>query len=171
MLLTISTTQPPATQLAQLLGQHPDAIRAATYSFGHAVVCFPQADDSRCSAALMLQHPGRLPRASLLAEAVADLFGAAQTAADGPALPLDVDIPVLSCLGGADRLADTFGRRGYHVTTAAAEGGMPDEWSVRLTATVRLGGLLDDLCTLLPLLDGVEPPRARRARYAACAHQ
>lgn len=171
MLLTISTTQPPATQLAQLLGQHPDAIRAATYPFGHAMVCFSQADEGRCSAAVMLQHPGQPPRPGLLAEALADLFAAVPAADDGPSLPFSVDIPVLSCRCGPDRLGEVFGPRGYHVTTSAVQGAEPDEYSVRLAGTVPLSALLEDLCTLLPTLDEVSAPRVRRARYAACAHQ
>jgi hypothetical protein len=168
MLLTISTTQRPAIQLAQRLGQHPDAVRAATFPFGHAMVCFPQADEARCSAAVMVQHPGRPPQPSLLAAALGDLFADVRLADDSAALPVDVDIPVLACPGGPDRLGHLFGPRGYHVTTAPVTA---DECSVRLTGTATLGDLLDDLCTLLPALQEAAGQHVRRARYAACAHQ
>lgn len=117
MLLTISTTHRPATALAGMLGQHPDAIRAATFPFGHAMLCFSQADESRCSAAVMLQHPGRPARPSMLADALADLFEPARSVA-GPTMPFEVASPVLPCPGGPERLWRLFGPLGYSVATA-----------------------------------------------------
>jgi len=170
MLLTISTTHRPATDLAGLLGQHPDAIRAATFPFGHAMVCFSQADEARCSAALMLQHPGQEGRPSMLADALADLFEPARTV-EGPSMAFEVDSPVLPCAGGADRLWELFGPLGYNVATTPVQGGEPHELSVRLAAEVPLAGLLSHLCTQLPALDTGTRAHGRRARSAACAHQ
>lgn len=170
MLLTISTTHRPATDLAEMLGQHPDDVRAATFPFGYAMVCFSQADAVRCTAALMLQHPGRPARAGLLADVVADLFGAAR-AADGPPMALEVDSPMLPCVGGRERLWAVFSPLGYHVTTTPVVGSGPDEVAVKLTTRRPLGQLLNDLCTQLPALDGALDPHARRARSGASAHQ
>ena len=170
MLLTISTTHRPATDLAGLLGQHPDAIRAATYPFGHAMVCFSQADQDRCTAAVMLQHPGRAGRPSMLAEVIADVFGPAFATHSGP-MPFQVDIPVLPCRGGPRAIERQFAHLGYHVTTEPVVGGLPDELAARLTAQVRLAGLLTHLCTRLPALDPAPEEHARRAPYAASAHK
>jgi hypothetical protein len=162
MLLTISTTHRPATDLAGLLGQHPDAIRAATYPFGHAMVCFSQADEARCSAAVMLQHPGQQARPSMLADALADLFEPARTLA-GPSMAFEVDSPLLPCAGGAERLWELFGPLGYNVVTTPVQGGEPEELAVRLAAEVPLSGLLSDLCTRLPALDkGAKSTRTAR---------
>src|SRR5829696_4663445 len=45
MLLTISTTHRPATDLGYLLHKHPDNVRTVSFPFGDAHVAFPQADD------------------------------------------------------------------------------------------------------------------------------
>jgi len=171
MLLTISTTHRPATELAGMLGQHPDAVRAATFPFGHALLCFPQADERRCSVAIMLQHPGHPARPSLLAEAVGDLLTPARDVA-GPAMPFEVAVPVLACPGGPDRLAELFGPLGYDVVTEAVLGGDEHELSVGLCARVTLAALVSHLCRTLPALD--ETPatgRPRHPRFASIAHR
>jgi len=157
MLLTISTTHRPATELAGLLGQHPDAVRATTFPFGHAMLCFPQADERRCSVAVMLQHPGRPAKASMLAEALADLLAPARDVA-GPAMPFEVALPVLACPGGPEQLWALFGPLGYDVITEAVRGGEPDELAIGLCGLVPLAGLVSHLCTTLPVLDGEARP-------------
>lgn len=54
MLLTITTTFQPATDLGHLLRKHPDRVHAATLSFGQARVFYPEATNERCTAALLL---------------------------------------------------------------------------------------------------------------------
>src|ERR1700678_2912541 len=54
MLLTITTTQCPATDLGYLLHKHPARIQSYDLSFGRAHVFYPEATDDRCSACLLL---------------------------------------------------------------------------------------------------------------------
>ncbi|GII62635.1 3' terminal RNA ribose 2'-O-methyltransferase Hen1 [Sphaerisporangium krabiense] len=54
MLLAISTTTRPATDLGFLLHKHPDRVQEFDQSFGVARVFYPEATADRCTAALML---------------------------------------------------------------------------------------------------------------------
>ena len=54
MLLTISTTYSPATDLGYLLHKHPARIQSFTLPFGQAHVFYPEADTEKCTAALLL---------------------------------------------------------------------------------------------------------------------
>ncbi len=54
MLLTLTLTRPPATELGHLLHKHPDRLQSFPLPFGHAHVFYPEAADDRCTAALML---------------------------------------------------------------------------------------------------------------------
>ncbi|MGO9902319.1 MAG: 3' terminal RNA ribose 2'-O-methyltransferase Hen1 [Solirubrobacteraceae bacterium] len=54
MLLTISTTHRPATDLGFLLHKHPDRVQTFTTGFGDAHVFYPEASAERCTAALLL---------------------------------------------------------------------------------------------------------------------
>jgi 3' terminal RNA ribose 2'-O-methyltransferase Hen1 len=55
VLLTISTTRAPATDLGYLLHKHPDRVQAFALSAGTAHVFYPQASPERCTAALLLE--------------------------------------------------------------------------------------------------------------------
>ncbi|MCB5181453.1 3' terminal RNA ribose 2'-O-methyltransferase Hen1 [Streptomyces antimicrobicus] len=58
MFLTISTTgtpDRPATDLGFLLHKHPGKAQAFTTSYGTAHVLYPEADEQRCTAALLLE--------------------------------------------------------------------------------------------------------------------
>ncbi|MFI7502407.1 3' terminal RNA ribose 2'-O-methyltransferase Hen1 [Streptomyces sp. NPDC049687] len=58
MFLTITTTgtpERPATDLGFLLHKHPDKSQAFSTSYGKAHVLYPEADDRRCTAALLLE--------------------------------------------------------------------------------------------------------------------
>ncbi len=103
MLLTISTTYRPATDLGFLLHKNPGRHHVAELSFGTAHVVFPEADDERCSAAILVEvdpvglvrggHAGRPVRfalaryvndrpyvaSSFLSVALARLFGTAMS--------------------------------------------------------------------------------------------
>jgi 3' terminal RNA ribose 2'-O-methyltransferase Hen1 len=54
MLLTITTTHRPATDLGFLLHKHPARAQSFDLSFGRAHVVYPEAGDDRCTAALIL---------------------------------------------------------------------------------------------------------------------
>ncbi|MEX0653014.1 MAG: 3' terminal RNA ribose 2'-O-methyltransferase Hen1 [Phycisphaeraceae bacterium] len=54
MLLTITTTTAPATDLGYLLHKHPARVQAFDLAFGQAHVLYPEASDARCTAALLL---------------------------------------------------------------------------------------------------------------------
>ena len=54
MLLTISTTRVPATDLGYLLHKHPDRHQSFPMTFGQASVFYPEANAERCTAALLL---------------------------------------------------------------------------------------------------------------------
>jgi hypothetical protein len=54
MLLTISTTHEPATDLGYLLHKHPDRCQSFDLSFGKAHVFYPEVSLQRTSAALLL---------------------------------------------------------------------------------------------------------------------
>src|SRR5262249_31043566 len=54
MLLTITTTRRPATDLGHLLHKHPERLQSFPLPFGRAHVFYPVASDERCTAALLL---------------------------------------------------------------------------------------------------------------------
>ena len=55
MLLTITTTRAPATDLGYLLHKHPDRPQSFATSAGEAHVFYPEAAPERCTAALLLE--------------------------------------------------------------------------------------------------------------------
>src|SRR5580658_10921153 len=55
VLLTITTTREPATDLGYLLHKHPDRVQSFGQAFGQAHVFYPEAAASRCTAALLLE--------------------------------------------------------------------------------------------------------------------
>ena len=60
MLLTISTTHAPVTDLGFLLHKHPVRVHEVPLSFGVARVVYPEASGLRCTAALLDgRRPGR----------------------------------------------------------------------------------------------------------------
>ncbi len=66
VLLTITTTAPPATDLGYLLHKNPARVQSFPLAFGQAHVFYPEAEPERCTAALLLDidpvHPGALPK-------------------------------------------------------------------------------------------------------------
>src|SRR5215472_10147842 len=55
MYLTISTTHVPATDLGYLLHKRPGKLHSVPLSFGTAHVFYPEATDTRCTAALLIE--------------------------------------------------------------------------------------------------------------------
>lgn len=65
MLLEISTTHKPATDLGYLLHKHPDKIQTFELSIGNAHVFYPEANENNCTACLLLDiNPIDLVRGS-----------------------------------------------------------------------------------------------------------
>jgi 3' terminal RNA ribose 2'-O-methyltransferase Hen1 len=54
MLLTITTTHVPATDLGYLLHKNPSGVHTRALAFGEAHVFYPEASEERCTAALLL---------------------------------------------------------------------------------------------------------------------
>src|SRR4051812_22074320 len=54
MLLTITTTHQPATDLGYLLHKNPARMQSFELSFGKAHVVYPEASEERCTMALVL---------------------------------------------------------------------------------------------------------------------
>ncbi|WP_406039199.1 3' terminal RNA ribose 2'-O-methyltransferase Hen1 [Micromonospora sp. NBC_00898] len=55
MLLTLTTTHRPATDLGHLLVKHPDRVQSFDLPAGTAHVLYPEADELRCTAALLVE--------------------------------------------------------------------------------------------------------------------
>ena len=63
MLLTITTTHQPATDLGYLLHKHPDRLQTVALSSGQAHIFYPEANEQSCTACLMLDiNPVELVR-------------------------------------------------------------------------------------------------------------
>ena len=54
MLLTITNTHRPATDLGYLLHKHPERFQSYDLSFGKAHVFYPEASTERCRVCLLL---------------------------------------------------------------------------------------------------------------------
>ncbi|MBV8631980.1 MAG: 3' terminal RNA ribose 2'-O-methyltransferase Hen1 [Silvibacterium sp.] len=55
MLLTLTTTHEPATDLGYLLHKNPSRIQTEELSFGRAHVFYPEAEPTQCTAAVLLE--------------------------------------------------------------------------------------------------------------------
>ena len=126
MLLTISTTYTPASDLGYLLAKHPAKVQMFNQAFGQAHVFYPEVSKERCTAALLLEiNPVGLVRgqndfalsqyvndrpyvaSSFLSVAIADVFRSALNGRckERPelvemAIPLEATIAVLPSRGG-----------------------------------------------------------------------
>src|SRR5262245_43114371 len=54
MLLTLTTTHEPASDLGYLLHKHPAKLQSFDLAFGRAHVFFPESSAQRCTAALLI---------------------------------------------------------------------------------------------------------------------
>lgn len=144
MLLTITTTHHPATDLGYLLYKHPARLQSFPLAFGQAHVFYPETGPERCTAALLLDiDPVGLVRrdtkeggfalaqyvndrpyvaSSFLSVAIGEVYGSALagTSRDRPALaatpiPLEATLAVLPSRGGAELLHHLFAPLGYTV--------------------------------------------------------
>lgn len=174
MLLSVTTTHQPATDLGFLLMKNPANVHAVELPFGRATLFYPEATEDRCTAAIMLevdtvelvrgkagledQYVNDRPYAasSLLSVALGRLLNTAmggrskdrQAIADS-AIPLEVTVTPLPVRGGADLLKRLFEPLGYTVeaTPIALDPVHPD-WGDSPYVTLRLVGEVR-LATLL----------------------
>lgn len=170
MLLTLTLTRPPATDLGHLLHKHPDRLQSFTLPFGQAYVFYPEANEERCTAALMLEvdpvglirRGVRFPRldqyvndrpyvaSSFLSVAIARVYN---TALGGRSkerpelveqpLPLRARIAALPCAGGEGLLRRLFEPLGYtvHAVDHPLDEQFP-EWGESRYFTLELEGEL-----------------------------
>lgn len=143
VLLTLTTTEPPATDLGFLLHKHPDRVQSFEVAAGQARVFYPRAEERECTAALLVEaDPVELARrrrreppgfalgahvndrpyaaSSLLAVALGKVF---RTALNGRCdarpelaerpLPLQVHLPVVA--GDPELVRRLFAPLGWEV--------------------------------------------------------
>ncbi len=85
MLLTITTTRQPATDLGYLLHKHPDRVQSFDEPSGRAYVFYPEATRERCTAALLLEvDPVGLVRGRRAVSGPAEGFALGQYVNDRP---------------------------------------------------------------------------------------
>ena len=139
MLLTLTCTREPATDLGFLLHKHPEKHQQFALNFGTAHVFYPQASPERCTAALLLDvDPVALVRRggeSALDRYVNDrpyvagsFFSVAMNAVlhqalvgkcakrpelPGEPLPLEATVTVVQCRPGEEFLRELFEPLGY----------------------------------------------------------
>jgi len=146
VLLTVSTTHRPATDLGYLLHKRPDRAQAFSVPFGKAHVLYPDASAERCTAALLLDvDPVGLVRrghgrsgfalaeyvndrpyvaSSFLSVAMLTVFKSAMagTCKERPELAaasiaLEASLPAVPARGGEELVRRLFEPLGYAVTT------------------------------------------------------
>ena len=168
MLLTITTTHRPATDLGYLLHKRPGQIQSFSLPVGTAHVFYPEATVERCTVALLLEiDPVGLVRrgvrfaridqyvndrpyvaSSFLSVAIAKVFRSAMGGRSGERpdivdrpLPLSARIAALPCVGGEGVLRRLFEPLGYtvHATGHALDETFP-EWGESRYFTVELTG-------------------------------
>jgi 3' terminal RNA ribose 2'-O-methyltransferase Hen1 len=148
VLLTVTTTHRPATDLGYLLHKHPDRVQSFSLPFGEARVFYPEATEERCTAALLLDvdpvglvRRGRGVSSFALAEYVNDrpyvassflsvaLVNVFKSAMAGmckgfeelaaAAIPLEAWLPVVPARGGERLVRRLFEPLGYEVDATA----------------------------------------------------
>lgn len=146
MLLTLTTTHRPATDLGFLLMKHPDNVHSVELPFGRATLFYPEAGEERCTAALTVEvDPVELVRgkgraagqedqyvsdrpyaaSSLMAVAIGRTLGTAmggrsklrQALAD-LAIPLEATVTPLPARGSEGLVERLFEPLGYAVEAA-----------------------------------------------------
>jgi 3' terminal RNA ribose 2'-O-methyltransferase Hen1 len=169
MLLTLSTSISPATDLGFLLHKNPARAQSFKMTFGKAQVFYPEASEARCTAALMLEvDPIGLVRrrdgdtrtleeyvndrpyvaSSFMSVAIGDVFGTAMAGRckERPelaarAIPLEATLSVLPCTGGEAFLRRLFQPLGYEVeATPHILDALNPEWGPSRYFTVSLRG-------------------------------
>lgn len=176
MLLTITTTYRPATDIGYLLHKNPANVQSFSLSFGKAHVFYPEATADCCTAALLLdvdtvslvrgrdralaldQYVNDRPyvASSFLSVAIAEVYGTAlhgrcvkRPALVEQPLPLQAQIRVVPCRGGEALLKQLFEPLGYVVTaTQHMLDEQHPEWGMSPYYSITLQGTCR-LCELL----------------------
>src|SRR5580658_105379 len=144
MLMTITSTREPATDIGYLLHKNPDKVQSFDLSFGKAHVFYPEAAPGRCTAALLLDvDPIALVRgvrgregrtlaqyvndrpyvaSSFLSVAIAQVYGSAlggrckaRPELPDMVLPLEASLEVVPSRGGEGFLRRLFEPLDYRV--------------------------------------------------------
>jgi 3' terminal RNA ribose 2'-O-methyltransferase Hen1 len=168
MFLSIATTHRPATDLGFLLHKHPERVHETELPFGKAFVFYPQADDARCEAALVLDiDPIGLVRGKGRSEGLLDAYvndrpyaassflsvamgRALRTAMTGSSrerpdlaeteIPLEVTVTPLPARGGVRLVHELFEPLGWSVETEAVEDGGALTGKTPTYVTLKLAG-------------------------------
>jgi 3' terminal RNA ribose 2'-O-methyltransferase Hen1 len=147
VLITVTTTHVPATDLGFLLVKHPARVQSMAVAGGTAYTFYPEATEQRCTAALLLDvdldaHRKRdtpegfalgayvndrpYAASSLLSAAMSRMWrtGLKGESKDRPelattAIPLTLRIPALRCKGGPELAEALFAPLGWTVTATA----------------------------------------------------
>jgi 3' terminal RNA ribose 2'-O-methyltransferase Hen1 len=167
MFLSIATTYRPATDLGFLLHKHPNRLHEFELTFGKAFVFYPEAGETRCEAALVLdvdpvglvrgkgQGEGLLDQyvndrpyaaSSFLSVALNRAFRTAMAGACAErrdladsAIPLEAVVTPLPMRGGENMVRSLFEPLGWSVSVDPV--GAPDAASAgRLYGRVKLAG-------------------------------
>jgi hypothetical protein len=171
VLLTITTTRAPATDLGYLLHKHPDRAQSFAVAAGQAHVFYPEAAPERCTAAQLLEvdpiglvrgHKGQdkdialgqyvndrpYAASSMLAVAIKEAFRTALTgrcdarpALAASRIPLAISVPALRCRGGGVLAQRVFAPLGWTVE-AHRNPLTPPEWGDSPYLGLRLTGEL-----------------------------
>lgn len=179
MLLTLSTTHRPATDLGYLLHKNPARAQEFDLSFGKAHVFYPEASEERCTAALLLDvdtvalvrgrgavladyvNDRSYIASSFLSVAIARVFGSALggRSSERPELvteplPLTAGIAALRCESEAS-VRKLFAPLGYRVTVDPpdADASAGRYRNVRLVCRKPIKELLTHIYVLVPTLD------------------
>lgn len=145
MLLTITNTHSPATDLGYLLYKNPSQFQSFDLSFGKVHVFYPEATSERCTVAMLLdvdpidlirnkkrssanfsldQYVNDRPyvASSFMSVAISRIFGTALSAKNKgrpdlveKKLPLETQISVIPCRKGKEFLKNLFEPLGYSV--------------------------------------------------------
>src|SRR3954453_23728272 len=170
MLLTISTTPRPATDLGFLLHKPPDRLQTFDVPFGEAHVFYPEASEERCTAALVLDIDavglGRRGRgvssfalaeyvndrpyvaSSFLSVALVNVFKSAMAGTckgyedlAASAIPLEASLPAVPARGGESLVRRLFEPLGYDVgVTPVALDPNYPDWGESRHVSLRLCG-------------------------------
>jgi 3' terminal RNA ribose 2'-O-methyltransferase Hen1 len=147
MLLTITTTHKPATDLGYLLHKSPFRCQTTELSFGTVNIFYPEATTERCTVAMLMdidtigmvrkrgtfaapgmdQYVNDRPyvASSFISVAIAHVFNSAlngqcseRPELVGMEMPLTVSLPVLPCAGGEAFLRKLFEPLGYYIESS-----------------------------------------------------
>src|SRR5262245_64003258 len=102
MLLSISTTYRPATDLGYLLHKNPSRAQEVQFGFGRAHMFYPEANDERCTFVLLLDiEPIALVRGSGKDGGLLDATKRSKSAPRRPPTGVAVLVPPGMVLGDA----------------------------------------------------------------------